>query len=61
LIVLSNPRKAEEFSRKINELLDGKTADNFTISIEETVNSFDEFDSIYIAHYFGKSPRILIN
>ncbi len=59
LIVISNPRKVEEFSRKINELLDGKTADNFTISIEETVNSFDEFDSIYIAHYFGKTPNLI--
>ena len=59
LIVLSNPRKAEEFSQKIENLLVGKTADNFTISIEETINSFDAFDPIYIAHYFGKTPNLL--
>ena len=59
LIVLSNPRKAEEFSQKIDELLEGKTADNFTITIEEIVNSFDNFDPIYIAHYLGKTPNLL--
>lgn len=59
LIILSNPKQAEVFSRKINDLLEGKTADNFTISIEDTVRSFDGFDPVYIAHYFGKTPNLL--
>ncbi len=59
LIVLSNPKRAKEFSETIDELLVGKTADNFTISIEKTVSSFDSLDPIYIAHYFGKTPNLL--
>src|SRR5690606_37683448 len=37
----------------------GKNADNFNISIEETVNSFDTFDCVYIAHYYGKKPNLI--
>ena len=39
LIVIANPKNAEAFHEKVEELLVGKTADNFTISIEETVGS----------------------
>lgn len=59
LIVITNPKKSLEFNQKIIELLAGKTADNFNISIEDTVSSFDQFDPIYIAHYYGKSPNLL--
>lgn len=59
LIIIPNPKYVNEFNDKITELLINKTPDNFTISIEETVASFDDFESIYIAHYFGKAPNLL--
>ena len=59
LIVITNPSNVEQFSQKVDKLLNGKTVDNFTISIEETVNSFDQLDTIYIAHYYAKKPNLL--
>lgn len=59
LIVIVNPKNADSFSHKVNDLLDGKTVDNFSISIEDTVSAFDEFDTIYIAHYYAKKPDLL--
>ncbi len=59
LIVIVNPNNASSFSDKVNQLLEGKTADNFSISIEDTVSSFDGFDTIYIAHYYSKKPDLL--
>lgn len=59
LIIIPNPKNVNIFNDKIQELLKDKTPDNFTISIEETVSSFDNFDPIYIAHYFGKTPNLL--
>lgn len=59
LIVIVNPDNAEQFSQKINDLLEGKTADNFTISLDDTVDSFDQLDTIYIAHYYAKKPNLL--
>ena len=54
-----NPKNANEFNDKVIELLIDKTPDNFNISLEETVSSFDDFNPIYIAHYFGKEPNLL--
>jgi len=59
LIVIPNPKNVNEFNDKVAELLIDKTPDNFIISIDETVSSFDDFDPIYIAHYFGKTPNLL--
>lgn len=59
LIVIPNPRFVNDFNDKVAELLTEKTADNFTISIEDTVSAFDDYDPIYIAHYFGKTPNLL--
>jgi len=59
LIVVVNPKNVEPFSQKINELLNGKTSDNFTITLEETVKNFDSYDPIYIAHYQAKAPNLL--
>ena len=59
LIVIPNPKYVNEFNEKVKELLLDKTADNFTIPIEETVTAFDNFEPIYIAHYFGKTPNLL--
>ena len=59
LIVIVNPKNAEMFSREVNCLLQSKSADNFTISLEHTVNHFDNLDAVYIAHYQSKKPNLL--
>lgn len=59
LIVIVNPKSVEEFSDISNQLLEGKTADNFTIAIEEVVGNYDSLDPIYIAHYHTKKPNLL--
>jgi len=58
LIVIVNPKNHLKFNRKVRELLLTKTPDNFTITIEDTVNNFDSLDSIYIPHYFAKKPNL---
>ena len=58
LIVIVNPKDYREFNEKINELLEGKTPDNFSLSIKETVDNFDSFEPIYIPHYFVKKPDL---
>ena len=59
LIVIVNPNKAQQFNEVIADLLKDMTADDFTISIDETVAKFDHLDSIYIAHYHSKIPNLL--
>lgn len=59
LIVIVCPSKVEEFSNKIDILLESKTPDNFNISIDETVTQFDFLDPIYIGHYHAKKPDLL--
>lgn len=58
LIVLVNPKNVVKFNKTVQTLLIGKTADNFNISIEETVNNFDSLDALFIAHYYGKKPNL---
>lgn len=59
LIVIVNPKNADTFSKEVNRLLQGNSADNFTLSLEDTVNHFDNLDVIYIAHYQSKKPNLL--
>jgi len=59
LIVIVNPKSVERFSETTNRLLEGKTADNFTISIEDVVSNYNSLDTIYIAHYHTKKPNLL--
>lgn len=58
LIVIVNPVKSKEFDECVQKILEGKTSDNFTISLKQTVDSFDTLDSIYIPHYFVKKPNL---
>ncbi len=58
LIVIVNPSNSNEFNNRVQKLLEGKTADNFTISLRETVDNFDSLDAIYIPHYFVKKPSL---
>ncbi|MEZ9299333.1 hypothetical protein AB4168_12585 [Vibrio splendidus] len=56
LIVVVSPQNRVKFSEIVNHVTEGKTPDSFIISIEDTVNFFDELDPLYIAHYMGKKP-----
>ncbi|MBB1436698.1 MULTISPECIES: hypothetical protein [Pseudoalteromonas] len=56
LIVIVSPNKRDEFNQIINQLTEGKSADEFTISLEDTVESFEKLDPLYVAHYLGKKP-----
>lgn len=58
LIVIVNPKDARILSDKMSELLSGTSEEKFTISIEDTIKHFDNLDSIYIPHYFGKKPSL---
>lgn len=58
LIVIVNPKNAQGFENKVNEVIGFTSADSFTINIEDVVNKFNEFDTIFIAHYHSKKPNL---
>lgn len=58
LIVICNPINYKLFNQLVLEILQGKTADTFNISLKEIVDRFDTLDCIYIAHYFVKKPNL---
>lgn len=58
LITIVNPKNAEAFGKKVNEVIGSISADIFTINIDDVVSKFDEFDTIFIAHYHSKKPYL---
>lgn len=58
LIVLCNPKNSIPFNEKVAALMTGKSADTFTVSLKDTVSSFDALDCVYIAHYSVKKPDL---
>ncbi|MDW7669846.1 MAG: hypothetical protein SCJ93_13565, partial [Bacillota bacterium] len=58
VIIIVNPSEASEFCKHINELLDGISAEDFNISIQELVDNFNGFDSVFIPHYYAKKPSL---
>jgi energy-coupling factor transporter ATP-binding protein EcfA2 len=58
LIVVVNPKNSETFSEKFNKLIANVSPDNFTIPIKSVVDTFDNLDAIYIAHYHSKKPNL---
>jgi len=59
LIVITNPKTAEAFGKKVNEVIGSVSADNFTINIDDIANRFKDFDTIFIAHYHSKKPNLI--
>jgi predicted ATPase len=59
LIVIVNPKNAETFNKKVNEVIGATSADSFTISIDDVTSKFDELDAIFIAHYHSKKPNLI--
>lgn len=58
LIILCNPKNCIPFNEKVSALLNGKSAETFTVSLQDTVSAFDDLDCVYIAHYFVKKPDL---
>lgn len=52
VIVIVNPKYAKEFSEKVKELVGGTGCDNFMLSVDSLVSSFNSFDPVFIPHYF---------
>ena len=58
LITIVNPKNAQSFSDKVNEVIGSNSADTFTISIDDIVSHFDCLDAIFVAHYHSKKPSL---
>ncbi|MRR57831.1 MAG: hypothetical protein EG824_06425 [Deltaproteobacteria bacterium] len=58
LLVIVSPDKKGAFSEAVNKATAGCSAEDFTVSLESTVELFDRFDPIYVAHYLGKKPDL---
>lgn len=58
LIAIVNPRNAEAFGKKVSEVIGSTSPDSFTISIDDVVSKFNDFDTIFIAHYHSKKPYL---
>jgi predicted ATPase len=59
LIIIVNPINAEAFEKRVNEVIGSTSVDKFNISIDDVVDKFIEFDSIFIAHYHSKKPNLI--
>jgi hypothetical protein len=58
LLVIVSPRLARKFSAAVEEITKDSTPDSFTATIDETLETFDIFNPIYVAHYKQKKPNI---
>jgi len=58
LLVIASPNYVDEFSEKVHSITHGTTPDSFEISLDETIEVFDELGPLYIAHYKQKKPDI---
>jgi hypothetical protein len=58
LLVIANPKNYSDFNNKISTILLGKDPEAFTISLKETIETFDALDCIYVAHYLVKKPNL---
>lgn len=58
LITIVNPKNAEEFGKRVNEVVGSTSVDTFTINIDTVVSKFNDFDTIFIAHYHSKKPNL---
>jgi len=58
LITIVSPKNAETFGKKVSEVIGSTSADTFTIGIDDIVDKFEQFDTIFIAHYHSKKPNL---
>lgn len=59
LITIVNPKNALAFGKIVNEVIGTTIADTFTISIDDVVDMFAAFDTIFIVHYHSKKPNLV--
>jgi energy-coupling factor transporter ATP-binding protein EcfA2 len=58
LIVIVNPKYANDFFDSLTKATEGKSADAFFIGIKDAIKIFDPLDPVYIPHYVTKRPSI---
>ena len=58
LLVIVSPEMAETFSETVEAITKESNPNSFTIEFEETLQSFDKFGPLYVAHYKQKKPDI---
>ena len=58
LLVIVSPSLAASFSKAVDEITAGKSADEFSASIEQVIGKFDALRPIYVAHYKQKKPSL---
>ena len=58
LLIIVSPNKKQDFFDAVKSVTNEVSPDNFSISIRKTVETFDELDPVYIAHYLQKKPDI---
>ena len=52
IILIANPDDVEEFHSTINDIIAGKSADNFKIELETLYNKVKHLNLVYVAHCF---------
>lgn len=52
VIVIVNPKYAQDFNNKVENIVGNVSCDNFVLSIDLLTSSFNLFDPIFIPHYF---------
>lgn len=57
LLVIVSPRFAKEFNSAVYRITENSTPDDFTATIAEVVQYFDELRPLYVAHY-KKMPMV---
>jgi ABC-type lipoprotein export system ATPase subunit len=54
MILIANPDDAELFSKKMNEILNGFTPDNFIIKLSDLYDQTKNLNLVYVVHCFKK-------
>ncbi len=58
LLVIVNPKYAQEFASQLKKLRGRSTADEFSASLGDIIPAFNPLDAIYVAHYYIKKPAL---
>lgn len=58
IIIVANPDNVEEFSVVVDNMLNGKDVNSFSVHINEICSCFKNQNVLYIPHYMGKTPAI---
>lgn len=51
ILLISNPKEVENFSKKLSDILKDSTPDNFKIDSHQLYDTFKDMNIIYIAHF----------